>query len=76
MTAVEETGGCFPVSELVTGVTTRQWCRWVSPNTTHTSTPNILWEVRWGTPLQHTPASLSALDIALDGAVIGGVGHM
>ena len=38
MTAVEETGGCVPLSELVTGVTTRQCCRWVSPHTTHTST--------------------------------------
>ena len=49
MTAVEETGGCVPLSELVTGVTTRQCCRWVSPHTTHTSTPNTLWGVRWGT---------------------------
>ena len=63
MTAVEETGGCVPLSELVTGVTTRQCCRWVSPHTTHTSTPTTLWGgevgytttphcggVRWGTP--------------------------
>ena len=34
--AVEETGGCVPLSELVTGVTTRQCCRWVSPHTPHT----------------------------------------
>ena len=27
MTSVEETGGCVPLCELVTGVTTR-WCCW------------------------------------------------
>ena len=35
MTAVEETGGRVPASELVTGVTTRQCCWWVSSHTTH-----------------------------------------
>ena len=39
MIAVEETGGCASLSELVTGVTTRQCCWWVSPHTTHTSNP-------------------------------------
>ena len=38
MTAVEETGGCVPLSELVTGVTTRRCCRWVSPHTAHPHT--------------------------------------
>ena len=28
-----------------------------------------------GVPLQHTPVSLSVLDVALDGAVISGVGY-
>ena len=36
MAAVEETGVCVSLSELVTGVTTRQCCRWVSPHTPHT----------------------------------------
>ena len=31
MTAVEETGGCVPLSELVTGVTTRRCRQWVFP---------------------------------------------
>ena len=41
MTAVEETGGCVPLSELVTGATTRRCCQWVSPHTTHISTSTI-----------------------------------
>ena len=73
MTAVEETERGVSLSELVTDpVTTRRCCP-VSP---HTSTTNTLWGVRWGTQLQHTPVSLSALDVALDGAVIGGVGYV
>ena len=35
MTAVQETGGGVSLSELVTGVTTSQCCRWVSPHNTH-----------------------------------------
>ena len=33
-------------------------------------------EVRCGIPLQYTPVALSALEVALDGAVISGVGHV
>ena len=40
MSAVKETERGVSLSELVTGVTTRQCCWWVSPHTTHTSTPN------------------------------------
>ena len=55
VTAVEESGCEVSLSELVTGVTTRQCCWWVSPH----NTPNTLWG--WGgIPLQHTPVSLSA----------------
>ena len=76
MTAVEETERGVSLSELVTDpVTTRRCCP-VSPHTTHTSTTNTLWGVRWGTPLQHTTVSLSALDVALDGSDFSGVGHV
>ena len=33
-------------------------------------------EVRCGIPLQYTPVALGALEVALDGAVISGVGHV